>query len=107
LLKTGYEFDSLQLHPLLQELEDVKPDGDGPEGIGLKPLRTSDEALNTLESVADVELAPLLKQLRRSLENLQGNHAQVLGIEVGMARAQAALDSALFKHTSAQQYSAL
>ena len=53
------------------------------------------------------ELAPVLEQLRRSLENMQGNHAQVEGIDEAMKDAQAALDNVLFRHASAQQYTVL
>jgi hypothetical protein len=49
----------------------------------------------------------VLEQLRRSLENMQGNHAQVDGISEAMQDAHAVLDNVLFKHASAQQYAAL
>ena len=49
----------------------------------------------------------MLEQLQRSLENMQGNHAQVEGIDEAIIDAQAALDDVLFRHTSAQQYAAL
>lgn len=55
----------------------------------------------------DAELAPIVDQLRRILENMQGNHAQVNGIEEAMTRAQTALDDVLFGHASARQYAAL
>ena len=55
----------------------------------------------------DSELAPLLDRLRRSLQSIQGNHAQVDGISGAVLDAQAALDDVLFKHASAQQYDAL
>jgi hypothetical protein len=55
----------------------------------------------------DAELAPVLEQLRRSLENTQGNHAQVEGVDDAMQDAQAALDEVLFRHASAQQYAVL
>ena len=55
----------------------------------------------------DPELAPLVEQLRRSLENMQGNHEQVAGIDEAMRDAQTALDEVLFKQASAQQYDAL
>jgi hypothetical protein len=55
----------------------------------------------------DDELAPLLEQLRRSLESMQGNHEQVAGINEAMGEAQAALDDVLFRHASARQYAAL
>ncbi len=53
------------------------------------------------------ELAPVLEQLRRSLENMQGNHTQVEGIDVAMLDAQVALDEVVFRHANAQQYAAL
>jgi fructose-specific component phosphotransferase system IIB-like protein len=55
----------------------------------------------------DAELAPVLGLLRRSLENMQGNHVQVEGVDDAMQDAQAALDEVLFRHASAQQYAAL
>jgi hypothetical protein len=55
----------------------------------------------------DAELAPVLEQLRRSLKNTQGNHAQVEGVDDAMQDAQAALDEVLFRHASAQQYAVL
>jgi len=55
----------------------------------------------------DAELAPVLAQLRKSLENMQGNHAQVEGVDDAMQDAQAALDDVLFRHVNAQQYAAL
>lgn len=53
------------------------------------------------------ELAPILEQLRRSLENMQGNHMQVEGVDGAMTDAQTALDDVLFRHGSSQQYGAL
>lgn len=53
------------------------------------------------------ELAPIIDQLRRSLENMQGNHTQVEGIGQAMKDAQTALDDVLFRHASAQQYTSL
>jgi hypothetical protein len=55
----------------------------------------------------DSALAPVLEQLRRSLENMQGTHAQVGGVDEAMQDAQAALDEVLFRHASAPQYAAL
>jgi len=77
---------------------------DGPEEIRLKRARAADVSM--LDS-PDSELAPLLEQLRRSLESMQGNHEQVVGVDEAMGNAQAALDDVLFRHASAQQYAAL
>lgn len=79
--------------------------GDGPEDIGLKPSRAADVSIAHVPD--DAELAPLLEQLRRSLENMQGNHEQVAGMEEAFRDTQAALDDVLFQHASAQQYAAL
>jgi hypothetical protein len=57
--------------------------------------------------VPDAELAPVLEQLQRSLENMQGNHTHIEGINGAMRDAQAALDDVLFRHASAQQYATL
>nr|GFD56952.1 hypothetical protein [Tanacetum cinerariifolium] len=84
--------------------DDVFVNGDGPDDIRLRPR----VAVDTLVlDTPDAELAPILEQLRRSLENMQGNHAQVEGIDEAMAHAQTALDNVLFRHASAQQYAAL
>ncbi|KAF1851946.1 uncharacterized protein K460DRAFT_325365 [Cucurbitaria berberidis CBS 394.84] len=93
-----------RLHPLLQDVEGAETHNDSPGDIGLK--RSEPVNLSLLEA-HDVELAPVLEQLRRSLENMQGNHAQVEGIDEAMRDAQAALDDFLFRHASAQQYAAL
>lgn len=55
----------------------------------------------------NAELASILDQLRRSLENMQGNHVQVEGIDQAMADTQTALDDVLFRHASAEQYAML
>lgn len=73
---------------------------DRPDDIGLKksaPVDTS--GLDT----PDDELAPLLERLRRNLETMQGNHAQVDGIDEAVRHAQAALDDMVFRHSGAQQ----
>ncbi|KAH9865095.1 hypothetical protein IAQ61_009041 [Plenodomus lingam] len=90
-----------RIHPLLQGQDDSKAEGDGAEEINLKPTTRMD--LSSLET-ADAELTPVLAQLRRSLENMQGNHAQVEGIDEAVSHAQAALDDVLFRHATAQQY---
>jgi hypothetical protein len=77
---------------------------DGADDIG---LRQSAPADTTLLDAPDAELASVLEQLRRSLENMQGNHAQIDGIDGAMRDAQAALDDVLFRHTRAQQYATL
>jgi hypothetical protein len=96
--------DKLQIHPLLLESEKATVQGDGPDDIG---LRQSDPADATLLDAPDDELAPVLEQLQRSLENMQGNHAHVDGINAALKEAQAALDDVLFRHASAQQYASL
>lgn len=55
----------------------------------------------------DEELGPLLEQLRRSLENMHNNHAQIEDIDEAMKDAHAALDDVLFRHATTQQYAAL
>lgn len=87
----------------MQDLESVEIDGDGPDDIGMKRPKAVDAS--TMDT-PDPELAPFLEQLRRSLENMQGNHEQVGGMNEAMRDAQAALDEVLFKHASAQQYAA-
>lgn len=79
-------------------------DGDGPDDIRLRRVTAVD---TSVLDARDAELAPVLEQLRRSLENMQGNHAQVEGIDEAMTHAQTALDDVIFKHASAQQYAAL
>ncbi|KAF1951088.1 hypothetical protein CC80DRAFT_454828 [Byssothecium circinans] len=95
-----------RLHPLLQDLEDDETGGDGPADIGLKQTKVEDASLVDLDS-PDPELAPLVEQLRRSLENMQGNHEQVAGIDEAMLDARGALDELLFRHAGAVQYAAL
>ncbi|KAF2639246.1 hypothetical protein P280DRAFT_56687 [Massarina eburnea CBS 473.64] len=96
-----------RLHPLLQDLEDAETEGDGPDSIGLRPSRGTDTTSLADVDSPDVELAPLLEQLRRSLESLQGNHEQVAGIDEALLNATAALDEVLFRHARAPQYAAL
>lgn len=79
-------------------------DGDGPDDIRLRLVTAVD---TSVLDARDAELAPILEQLRRSLENMQGNHAQVEGIDEAMTHSQTALDDVIFKHASAQQYAAL
>lgn len=99
-----YHTDTVQIHPLLTDIDDVNSDGDGPSDVRLRPSAAIDtSALET----PDGELAPILEQLRRSLENMQGNHGQVEGINEAMTDAQAALDDVIFKQASVQQYAAL
>ncbi|KAF2190810.1 hypothetical protein K469DRAFT_393028 [Zopfia rhizophila CBS 207.26] len=93
-----------KLHPLLKLPKGFEIEGDGPEDIGLKTSAPVD--MSSLEA-PDPELAPLLGQLRRSLESMQANHAQVQGIDETMKDAEMALDDVLFKHASAQQYDSL
>jgi hypothetical protein len=85
-------------------LEDVEMQNDGPDDISLKRFRTMDSSM--LDD-PDPELTPLLEQLRRSLESMQGNHEQVASINEAMRNAEAALDDVVFRHASAQQYAAL
>ncbi|KAF2114684.1 CENP-Q, a CENPA-CAD centromere complex subunit-domain-containing protein [Lophiotrema nucula] len=93
-----------KLHPLLAGETEVTRDR--PEDIGLKKSATKDASwLDVPED--DPQLGDLLEQLRRSLETMQGNHAQVDGIDEAMRFAQVALDDILFKHASARQYDAL
>ncbi|KAL1652741.1 hypothetical protein SLS61_004723 [Didymella pomorum] len=93
-----------QIHPLLRENDDFSIEGDSPDDIRLRPATT---VVTSVLDAPDAELAPILEQLRRSLENMQGNHAQIEGIDKAMAHAQTALDDVLFRHASAQQYAAL
>lgn len=98
--------DLLQVHPLLRDNEDLNSDGDGngDDDIRLKPATIrSHTALDT----PDADLAPILDQLQRSLENMQANHEQLGLIGCSMTDAQMALDDVLFKNSSAQQYSTL
>jgi hypothetical protein len=79
---------------------------DKPEDIGWKRPALVDTSMLDIDT-PDSELAPLLEQLRRSLESMQGNHAQVEGIDGAVRDAQVALDDVLFKHAVAQQYDAV
>lgn len=92
-----------QLHPLLKNLDGEGMD-DGPDDIKLKPRKAIDVSMM---DAPDADLAPHLEQLRRSLEDMQGNHEQVAGMEVGIGEAQAALDDMVFKRASAEEYAAL
>ncbi|KAL1792365.1 hypothetical protein ACET3X_008872 [Alternaria dauci] len=93
-----------RLHPLLQDQGDATTDRDGPDDIQLKRPEPVDFSLL---DTPDNDLAPVLAQLRRSLESMQGNHTQVEGLDTATRDAQAALDHVLFKHASAVQYAAL
>jgi len=101
---TVHRSDPFQIHPFLQDEEDKGGTSDGPDDINLQP--SAPPELSLLET-ADTELGPVLTQLRRSLENMQGNHAQVRGIDEAIRQTQAALDDVLSKHASASQYAAL
>ncbi|KAH9875278.1 hypothetical protein J1614_004769 [Plenodomus biglobosus] len=92
------------IHPLLQGQDSSKAGADGAEDINLKQSTPID--LSLLKT-PDAELAPVLAQLRRSLENMQGNYAQVEGIDEAVSHAQAALDDVLFRHASALRYASL
>jgi len=94
-----------QLHPLLDDDDEAMSmtDGDGPDDIGLKPSEPVDAS--RLDA-ADNHVAAVLEQVRRSLENMQGNHAQVEGLATAMGDARAALDDVLFRHANAAQYAA-
>ena len=89
---------------MLQDLEGTEADGDGPEDIGLKRSEVVDVSMM---DAPDSDLVPLLEQLRRSLESMQGNHEQVAGMDVSVRNTQVALDDVLFKHASAEHYAAL
>ncbi|KAI8934583.1 hypothetical protein NX059_008280 [Plenodomus lindquistii] len=94
-----------RIHPLLKGQNDGEVEEDGPAEVNLKPSVRVD--LSLLET-PDAELAPILAQLCRSLENMQGNHAaQLEGIDEAVGHAQAALDDVLFRHANALQYAAL
>lgn len=101
---TDYTANCQQLHPLMQDQGELDVDKDGPEEIS---LRLSEIIDTSLFQSPDEELEPLITQLQRSLENMQGNHAQVDGLEEAMNTARVALDDVLFRHASAQQYAAM
>jgi hypothetical protein len=84
----------------LQKSEDLAMSRDKADDIGLR--RCAPVGTSGLDA-PDSELAPLLERLRRNLETMQGNHAQVEGIDMAVRHAQAALDDVLFKHVVAQQ----
>lgn len=94
----------LQVHPLLKDSDETTKYIDRPNDIGLRGTELVD---STLLDTPDAELAPVLEQLQRSLENMQGNHAHVEVINESMRDARAALDDVLFTHASAQQYATL
>lgn len=89
---------------MLEQAEDSEISNDRPDDIGLKSSALLD---TSLINTPDSELEPLFEQLRRSLESMQGNHAQVEGVSEAVRQAQVALDDVLFKHAGAQQYDAL
>ncbi|KAF3008728.1 hypothetical protein E8E13_009801 [Curvularia kusanoi] len=95
-----------RVHQLLRDDEVLESDVDGDDAdeIRLKPATTR---YTTALDAPDAELAPILNQLRRSLENMQGNHEQLGPIGLSMTNAQSALDDVLFRHSSAQQYATL
>jgi len=78
--------------------------GDGPEDIGLRPLKAPD---TSLLNTPDPELAPLIQQLRRGLESMRDNHTQVQGVQDAVRRARVELDDVLFAHASSGQYRAV
>jgi len=92
-----------QLHSLLDDEDMSIMDGDGPEDIGLKSSEPVDAS--GLDA-PDNHVAPVLEQLRRSLENMQGNHMHIEGLDTAMGDARAALDDMLFRHANAAQYAA-
>jgi hypothetical protein len=96
--------DVQQIHPLLQNSAQDTIHSDGPDDIRLRQSAPPD---TTSLDEPDAELAPVLEQLQRSLENMQGNHAHVEGISGAMRDAQAALDDVMFRHAGAQHYAAL
>jgi hypothetical protein len=73
---------------------------DKPNDIRLRKVAPVD---TSMLDAPDPELAPLLERLRRNLETMQGNHAQVDGIDGAVKAAQVALDDVLFRHAEAQQ----
>lgn len=101
--KFRYDANVLQLHPLLTDVDGEGYD-DGPEDVALRPRNAMDVSM---VDAPESELARHVEQLRRSLEDMQGNHEQVAGIDVGIREAQVALDGVLFKHANAEQYAAL
>lgn len=84
--------------------DDEVVENDGPDDIRFKPSRGPDFSM---PDTHDPELAPQLTQLRRSLENMQGNHEQVADLDEAVREAAAALDDKLYRHASAPQYAAL
>lgn len=94
----------LQVHPLLQGAQKTAIYGDSPDDIGLRqPTPINAGSLDA----PDDDLHPVLEQLQRSLENMQGNHAHVAGIDSAIRGAQASLDDVLFRNASARQYAAM
>ncbi|KAF2745901.1 hypothetical protein M011DRAFT_495380 [Sporormia fimetaria CBS 119925] len=91
--------DNRQLHPLLRQSDSGADADDRPEDIGMRITEPTEPSL--LET-PDTELAPLLERLRRNLETMQGNQAQVDGISEATTRAQMALDDVLLRHGSAR-----
>lgn len=96
--------DTLQVHPLLQGTKQATIYDDSPDDIG---LRRSAPINAALLDAPDDDLGPVLEQLQRSLENMQGNHAHVAGIDSAIREAQAALDDVLCRHASPRQYAAM
>ncbi|KAH7398982.1 CENP-Q, a CENPA-CAD centromere complex subunit-domain-containing protein [Phaeosphaeria sp. MPI-PUGE-AT-0046c] len=93
-----------RVHPLLQDPEQATIYSDSPDDIGLK--RSTPTSAASLDAPDDA-LNPVLEQLQRSLENMQGSHTHVAGIDGAIREAQAALDDVLSRHMSARQYAAM
>ncbi|KAI4933441.1 uncharacterized protein J4E92_003108 [Alternaria infectoria] len=93
-----------RIHPLLKDEGNATAHGDGPDDIRLK---RSEPVASSLLDAPDDDLAPVLAQLQRSLESMQGNHTQVEGLDMTITDAQAVLDDVLFRHAGAAQYAAI
>ncbi|KAF2712148.1 hypothetical protein K504DRAFT_464246 [Pleomassaria siparia CBS 279.74] len=99
-----YQQKRVQLHPLLQDGENSENEGYKLDDISLKVSTPMDMSrVNAPES----DMAPLVEQLRRSLGQMQGNQAEVDGMDEALRHTHAVLDDMMFKHASAQQYGAL
>ena len=88
----------------MQQSDSEESVDDRPEDIGWKRHTTID---TSMLDMPDLELAPPFEQLRRSIESMQGNHAQVQGIDEAVRAARVAVDDVLFKHAIAQHVDAV
>ena len=80
--------DYKQIHPLLQHATTSDSVTDDAESIGLTAKGQEEDMV---EDTDDLDLQPLLRQLKNHLASMMSNQAQVAGVEEAMSRAETAL----------------